>query len=55
MTPETLIWVRFGIWSFSVVLAALQLYTQIQSGNKSASIAWVITLLTLLSYGAPEK
>jgi hypothetical protein len=51
MTPETLIWVRFGFWSFALILAALQVYAQIQSGNKSASLAWVITLLTLLSYG----
>ena len=51
MTPETLIWVRFGVWSFAFILAALQVYAQIQSGNKSASLAWVITLLTLFSYG----
>lgn len=55
MTPETFMWVRFGVWGFACLMAGIQVYTQIQDSNKSAALGWVCALLTLMTYGAPEK
>ena len=55
MTPEAFMLIRFAFWAFACLMAAWQLYTQIQDGNKSATLGWVVALLTLLMYGAPEK
>jgi hypothetical protein len=55
MSPETYVWIRFGFWSFACTMAGLQFYTQVENGNKSATVAWAVALLTLLMYGAPEK
>ena len=55
MTPETFMWVRFGVWGFACLMAGIQVYDQIQDGNKSAAVGWVCALLTLMTYGAPEK
>ena len=53
MSAETFMWVRFAIWSFACLMAGWQVYAQIQDGNKSATLGWVVALLTLLTHGAP--